>query len=207
MFLRDRDRRLRFAVCFSEIEIGERFLGTQAYRVQESGFRSRKIAERDVGKAEQQQRVVVFGMKLQFAFEFHAGLRIGLFAAEFENRIAKQGVSARIFGIELNGFAKFGDSGFGKMPDGVRASEQYVQCSGVSHGLLQALEQLLAIGETLGLQIGNAKNIGGFEIVFLCDRSLQIADGGGKVSAVELDAAEHVLRARITPVGGGDRLR
>src|SRR5260370_36021175 len=88
---------LRFAVCFSEIEIGERFLGTQAYRVQESGFRSRKIAERDVGKAEQQQRVVVFGMKLQFAFEFHAGLRIGFFAAKLQNRLAKHGMTARLF--------------------------------------------------------------------------------------------------------------
>ncbi len=66
------------------------------------------------------------------------------------------------------------------------------------------LKPFLAIFEALGLQVSNAKNIGGFEILLQRDRSLQIADGCGKICAVKLDAPKHVLRARVTRVGGDD---
>jgi hypothetical protein len=75
---------LRFAIDFAKIEISEGFRGTEPAGVEESGFGSRKIAERDIGDTEEQERVVIVGMKLQLAFEFEAGLRIGLFPAEFE---------------------------------------------------------------------------------------------------------------------------
>jgi len=107
---------LRFAVRFAEVKIGERFLGTQARRVLESGFGGGKIAQRDGGNAEEQQRVVVFGMELQFAFEFQAGLRIGFFAAELENRVAKQSVSARIFGSSSMALRNSATADSGKCP-------------------------------------------------------------------------------------------
>ena len=61
-------------------------------------------------------------MEFQFAFELQTGLRVGFFSAEFEDGVAEQAVSVRIFWIELNGLAKFGDRRFRKMADGARFS-------------------------------------------------------------------------------------
>ncbi len=61
-------------------------------------------------------------MELQFALEFQAGLRIGFFAAELQDGVAKQAVSMRIFWIQLNGLSEFADGGLRKMADRVGAA-------------------------------------------------------------------------------------
>src|SRR5260370_39084908 len=77
----------------------------------ESGLGSGKIAQRDGGKPQEQQCIVIVRMEFQFAFEFQAGLRVSFITAEFEDGVAKQSVSARIFWFELDGFTKFGYGG------------------------------------------------------------------------------------------------
>jgi len=83
-------------------------------------------------RCEKQERVVLVGMKLQLALEFPASLRVGFFATELEDGVAQQGVSVRIFWIELNGFAKFGNGGFRKTADGIGAADENVQGGGIS---------------------------------------------------------------------------
>lgn len=112
------------AIDFAKIEISEGFEGTQLAGVEKSGFGSRKIAQRDSGDTKEQERVVIVGMKLQLAFEFEACLRIGLFPPEFEHGVAEQFVGARIFWVELNGFAEFGSGGFREMAYGIRAPDE-----------------------------------------------------------------------------------
>jgi len=129
---------------------------TQALGVQECGFGSGKITQGDIGNAKKQECVVIVGTEFQFAFELQAGLRIGFFATELEDGVAQQAVSVRIFWIELNGFAKFGDRRFRKMADGIGTADENMQGGGISHGVLQVLKPFLGIGETLGPQIGNA---------------------------------------------------
>jgi hypothetical protein len=119
---------LRCAIDFAKIEIREGFEATEPAGVEEGGFGSRKITQRDIGDTKEQECVVIVGMKLQLALEFEAGLWIGLFPAEFEEGVAKQFVSARIFWVELNGFAKFGDGGFRKMAYGIGAADEDMQC-------------------------------------------------------------------------------
>src|SRR5580704_437118 len=119
---------LRFAIDFAKIEISEEFIGTEALGMQERGFGSGKIAERNGGDAEEQERVVIFGMELQLALELQAGLRIGFLAPEFEDGVTEQCVSAGISWVELNGFPKFGDGGFRKMADGISTADQNMQC-------------------------------------------------------------------------------
>src|SRR5882762_1041283 len=68
------------------------------------------------------------------------------------------------------------------------------------------LKPFLGFGQPLGFQVGNAKKIGRFEILIQRDGSLQIADGCVKISAIKLDAAKHILRARVTRVAGDDGL-
>ena len=111
-------------------------------------------------------------------------MRIGLFTAEFEDRVAKQSVSTRIFWIELNGFAKFGYGAFREMADGVRATNEHVQSGGISNVVLQVLEPPLRVRGTFGFQIGNTKKVGSLKIVVQCDGGLQVGDGSGKVCAV-----------------------
>src|SRR5258708_38376123 len=112
-------------------------------------------------------------MELQFAFEFHAGLRICILAAEFENGVTEQGVSAGIFRIDLNGLAKFGDGGFRKVAGRIRAAEKHVPSGGGSHGVLQVLEPMLGVGEALCFPGGNAEEVGSVEVVVNGDGSLE----------------------------------
>src|SRR5260370_20059023 len=132
-------------------------------------------------------------MELQFAFEFHGGLRIGILAAEFENGVTEQGVSAGIFRIEVNGLAKFGDGGFRKVAERIRAAEKHVQSGGVSHGVLQVLEPLLGVGEALCFQVCNAEKVGRFKVVVNGDGSLEFANGGGEIAAVEIRSGADIL--------------
>jgi len=145
-------------------------------------------------------------MKLQLAFEFEAGLRIGLFPAEFEEGVAEKFVSARILRVELNGFAKFVDSGFWKVTDGIGAADEDMQCGGILHGALHVLKPLLGIREALGFQVGKTEKVGGFEVIVQRDGGLEIANGGGNIPAVKLDAAEDVLGAIVTRMHGDDGL-
>src|SRR5690242_9867478 len=112
----------------------------------------------------------------------------------------------RIFRIELNGFAKLGNGGFRKMADGIGAADENAQGGRITHGLLQMLEPLLGVGETLGFEVGDAKKIGSFEVVVEGDGGLEITNSGRKIAAVEVDAAEDVLSARVTWVFGDDGL-
>jgi hypothetical protein len=198
---------LRFAIDFAKIEISEEFLGTEPRGMEKSGFGSAKIAERDGGNAQEEERVVILGMELQLVFEFHAGLRIGILAAEFENGVTEQAVSAGIFRIELNGFAKFGDSGFRKMGDGIGAADEHVQGGGITHGFLQVLEPFLGVSEALSFEVGKAEKVRGFEIIVQREGGPEIVNGGGKITAVELDAAEDVLGASVTWILADDGLR
>ena len=145
-------------------------------------------------------------MKLQLAFEFEAGLRIGLFPAEFEDGVAEQFVSARIFWVELDGFAKLGDGGFREMAYGIGAADENMQCGRVFQGALHVLKPLLGIREAFGFQIGKAEKIGGFEVFLDRDGGLEIVNGRGKISAVEFDAAQDVLGAGVTRMHGDDGL-
>jgi hypothetical protein len=173
----------------------------------EGGLGSWKIAQRDGGKPQEQQRIVIVRMEFQFAFEFQAGLRISFITAEFQDGVAKQSVSARIIWFELDGFTKFGYGGLRKMANGIRAAYEHVQSAGISHGVLQMPEPLLRIGKTFGFQVSNSKKVGSLKIFVHGDGGLQLADGSIKISAVEVDSPKHILRTRVTWVSGDDRLR
>src|SRR5258708_34311258 len=82
-----------------------------------------------------------------------------------------------------------------------------MQSRGISHSVLQVLKPLLGIGKALGLAVGNPEKVGSFKILIDSDGSLKIANGGFKISAVEINATEHILRARVTRVSGHHRLR
>ena len=68
------------------------------------------------------------------------------------------------------------------------------------------LKPLLGISEALGFQVGKAEKVGGFKVVVQRDGGLERVNGGGKVAAVELDAAEDVLGASVTRILGDDGL-
>src|SRR5258708_3817986 len=82
-----------------------------------------------------------------------------------------------------------------------------MQSRGISHSVLQVLKPLLGIGKALGLAVGNPEKVGSFKILIDSDGSLKIANGRVKISAVEINATEHILRARVTRVSGHHRLR
>jgi hypothetical protein len=145
-------------------------------------------------------------MELQLAFEFKAGLRIGLFPAEFEKRVAEQFVSAKIFWVGLNGLANFGDGGFRKMAYGIGPADENMQRGRIFYGALQVLKPLLGIREALGFQVGKTEKVGGFEVIRDRDGGLEIVNGGGKIPAVELDAPQDVLGASVTRMHGDDGL-
>src|SRR5258708_16983502 len=92
---------LRCAIDFAKIEIREGFEATEPAGVEEGGFGSRKITQRDIGDTKEQECVVIVGMKLQLALEFEAGLWIGPFPAEFEGGVGQQVGSARVFLVQL----------------------------------------------------------------------------------------------------------
>jgi len=81
-----------------------------------------------------------------------------------------------------------------------------VQSGGVSHGVVQVLEPLLGVGEALCFQVGNAEKVGSFKVVVNGDGSLEFANGGGEIAAVEIDAAEDILAAGMTRILGDDGL-
>jgi len=58
------------------------------------------------------------------------------------------------------------------------------------------LKPLLGIGKRLALRLGNAEKVGSFKVGIEGDGGLEIADGGWKFSAIEIDAARHFGRAR-----------
>jgi len=68
------------------------------------------------------------------------------------------------------------------------------------------LKPLLGISEALGFQVGKAEKVGGFKVVVQRDGGLERVNGGGKIAAVELDAAEDVLGASVTRILGDDGL-
>src|SRR5207249_6374376 len=121
-----------------------------------SGFRSRKISQRDCGNAQKQKCVEIVRVGLQLALEFLPGLRIGFFAAELKNGVAKKAMGVGVFRIKLDSFAKFGDRLLWKMRDGVCAAKQYMQSSRIFHGSLDTLEPLLGVGQAFGFEVGNA---------------------------------------------------
>src|SRR5258708_37142541 len=82
-----------------------------------------------------------------------------------------------------------------------------MQSRGISHSVLQVLKPLLGIGKALGLAVGNPEKVGSFKILIDSDGSLKIANGRVKISAVEINATEHILRAGVTWVSGHHRLR
>src|SRR5258708_5242962 len=153
------------------------------------------------------ESVVIVGMELQFTLEFLAGLRICLFATEFQDGVAKQTVRVRIFWIQLNGFSKFSDGGFGKMADRIGAAHENMQGGGISHGVLQVLKPLLGIGKSLGFEVGYAEKVRSFKILIESDGSVEIANGRVKVSPVKINSTEYILRAGVTWVTGDYRLR
>src|SRR5260370_36836882 len=126
----------------------------------ESGLGSGKIAQRDGGKPQEQQCIVIVRMEFQFAFEFQAGLRISFITTEFEDGVAKQSVSARIFWFELDGFTKFGYGGLREMANGIRAAYEHVQRAGISPGGLQMPEPVPRIGKTVGFYVRHSKKEG-----------------------------------------------
>src|SRR5262249_12704353 len=105
-------------------------------------------------------------------FKLQAGLRIGFFAAELQHRIAKQAVRVRVLGIELNCFAEFLYRWLWKVGHGISAPEQHMQGSGISHLRSQTLEPLLAILDTLGLEVGHAQKVSSLKIVVQVQRCL-----------------------------------
>jgi hypothetical protein len=68
------------------------------------------------------------------------------------------------------------------------------------------LEPFLGVSEALSFEVGKAEKVGGFEIIVQRDGGLEIVNGGGKISAVELDAAEDVLGASVKRIHGDDGL-
>jgi len=66
------------------------------------------ITQRDIGDTKEQECVVIVRDKSSLALEFERALWIGS-SPRIRGGIAKQFVSAGYFGVELNGFAKFGD--------------------------------------------------------------------------------------------------
>ena len=115
-------------------------------------------------------------------------------------------MGVRIFWIELDRFPKFSDCRLGKMANGIGAPKKNVQSGGISHGVLQVLKPLLGVGEMLGPQVGDAEKVGSFKIVIQGDSGLEIANGGWKISAVEINAAEDVLCAGVTGIAVGNGL-
>src|SRR5439155_26980443 len=65
---------------------------------------------------------------------------------------------------------------------------------------------LLGVGEMLGPQVGDAEKVGSFKIVIQGDSGLEIANGGWKISAVEINATEDVLCAGVTGIAVGNGL-
>src|SRR5439155_14046641 len=175
--------------------------------MQQSRLRGRKIAQGHGTDPEKEKRIVIVGAKLQFAFKFPPCLRIGFLAAKLKNGVAEQGMRVGIFWIELDSFTKLDDCRFRKMRDGVRAPKQDVKGSGISHGFLQVLKPLLGVSQTLGLEVGNAEKVRTLKICLECNRGLQIAHSGVKISAVEVDSPKHILRARVTRIIRCDCLR
>src|SRR5256886_13840216 len=58
----------------------------------------------------------------------------------------------------------------------------------------------------LGPQVGDAEKVGSFKIVIQGDSGLEIANGGWKISAVEINAAKDVLRAGGTRIAADNSL-
>ncbi len=92
------------------------------------------------------------------------------------------------------------------MANGIGAADENVQSGGITHGILQMLEPLLGVSEALGFQVGNAKKVGSFKVGIEGNGGLEIADGGRKISAIEIDAAEDVLGTGVTRIIGDNGL-
>jgi len=86
----------------------------------------------------------------------------------------------------------------------VGTSNQYMQCSGLSHGFLHALKPFLAIAEALGLQVGNARI---YEVSNFLERDEACRSRMARENlAGKLNAPKHVLCVRVTRITGDNRL-
>src|SRR6266849_4527218 len=115
-----------FAVGFAEIQIRAGLVGVETYGVLQGGFGSRKITQRYGRDPKKHQEAILVRTQLEFAFKFLARPGIRLFAVELQVCVTEKPVRARVLGIQVYGFAKFVDRGFGKMSDAVGAPEQDV---------------------------------------------------------------------------------
>src|SRR5579859_7538668 len=99
------------------------------------------------------------------------------------------------------GFAKLGDGLFRKMGDGVGAAKQDVESGRIAHGRLQLGEEVGGFRGFLGSEEGDAKKVGGLEIVLQGDGFLQFGDGSVEIAGKEVQAAESVVSASVAGIG------